>query len=512
MYNDESPGAGNASNNPGAPFSAGYAVSYGGCWFGRTPMHENGHNEGAVQAGAPDSTGTGGHCDEDWDVMCYLDGGNIRQDYPQPCSIAAGTLHFDCGWDSYFDSAPEPGEYLATHWNIGSSANRFIRFGGPSADFSSSCVLLHCTFTDHSSAPTGISSRTWNFGDGSTLTSTATTVTHDYLAVGGYPVTLTVVDGGGASSSTTRAVALNDAFANAQQLTGVAQTVTGGNLGATKEAGEPNHAGNAGGASVWYRWTPAVPGPTTIDTCGADFDTTLGVYTGSSVGALTQVAASDDNAAVCGTNAAQSAATFTAHAGTAYRIAVDGWDGASGSIALRLSETVDTTGPVATITGEPDDFGANPSFSFGAGEPATFECRLDGAPFAPCVSPQSYSGLADGPHVFSVRAIDAVGNAGAPVDRSFTVDSSAPETTIDSGPSKVKAGRSATFTFSSSEPGSSFECRLDSGRSGPCASPATIPRPRPGVHTFQVAAVDQAGHVDRTPATRTFKVKKRRRR
>ena len=28
---------------------------------------------------------------------------------------------------------------------------------------------------------------------------------------------------------------------------------TGNNLTATKQAGEPNHAGNAGGASVWYR-------------------------------------------------------------------------------------------------------------------------------------------------------------------------------------------------------------------------------------------------------------------
>ena len=47
----------------------------------------------------------------------------------------------------------------------------------------------------------------------------------------------------------------NDAFANAQLLTGGTGTVAGTTAYATKETGEPNHAANSGGRSVWYRFT-----------------------------------------------------------------------------------------------------------------------------------------------------------------------------------------------------------------------------------------------------------------
>ena len=36
--------------------------------------------------------------------------------------------------------------------------------------------------------------------------------------------------------------------------------VTGSNSNATKQVGEPNHAGNAGGKSVWWRWTAPAAG------------------------------------------------------------------------------------------------------------------------------------------------------------------------------------------------------------------------------------------------------------
>jgi hypothetical protein len=121
MYWDERLTASNYNNNGG-----GYAVSYSGCWE-MVPMHENGHNQGAVQFYAPNGTGSGGHCQDEQDVMCYADGGSRFTGLLQRCTVE---LEFDCGYDDYFDSAPEAGEYLASHWNMGSTLNRFIKFGG----------------------------------------------------------------------------------------------------------------------------------------------------------------------------------------------------------------------------------------------------------------------------------------------------------------------------------------------------------------------------------------------
>jgi hypothetical protein len=90
---------------------------------------------------------------------------------------------------------------------------------------------------------------------------------------------------------------------------------------ATKEPGEPDHAANDGLASVWYTWTAARPTPVVVDTCTATFDSLIGIYTGAAVGALTEVASSDDSA-TCGD---QSQVAFDAAGGRTFRIAVDGF-------------------------------------------------------------------------------------------------------------------------------------------------------------------------------------------
>jgi hypothetical protein len=133
------------------------------------------------------------------------------------------------------------------------------------------------------------------------------------------------------SCATTVSAPPNDNFTNAQVISGSSGTVTGSNVGATKEAGEPNHAGNAGGASVWYRWTAPSSGSATIDTIGSSFDTLLAVYTGSAVNSLTEIASNDDSGGL------QSRVTFTAVSGTTYQIAVDGYNGVMGNITLNWS-------------------------------------------------------------------------------------------------------------------------------------------------------------------------------
>ncbi len=142
----------------------------------------------------------------------------------------------------------------------------------------------------------------------------------------------------------------NDSFANRSTVTGNSWQQTGSNLYATKEAGEPNHANNAGGQSVWWTWTAPANGPVVLHTSGSAFDTLLAVYTGSAANSLTTVASNDD-----ATSGTTSRLSFTAVAGTPYQIAVDGKNAggsiASGSITLSLSQSSSPAlAPVSNLT------------------------------------------------------------------------------------------------------------------------------------------------------------------
>jgi hypothetical protein len=125
----------------------------------------------------------------------------------------------------------------------------------------------------------------------------------------------------------------NDDFANAAELTGRFAFVNGTNVEATKQNGEPSHPDNAGGASIWYRWTAPAAGTATVSTCGSAFDTLLAVYTGDELANLERKASNNDDPN-CDK---QSRVSFDAAAGTTYRIAVDGFDGATGPVSLSLS-------------------------------------------------------------------------------------------------------------------------------------------------------------------------------
>ncbi|MEN6410290.1 MAG: hypothetical protein ABFD44_11335, partial [Anaerolineaceae bacterium] len=164
--------------------------------------------------------------------------------------------------------------------------------------------------------------------------------------------------------------------------------------------------------------------------------------------------------------------------------------------------------PETTIGSAP----ANPSnstsasFTFSSNEAnSTFQCRLDAGAWTDCSGSQSYSNLADGSHTFYVRAVDAVGNVDpSPATHDWTV-AVPPDTTILTQPSAPINGSSATFTFSSSEANSTFECRLDSGEWTPnCVSPKEYTSLSGGMHTFDVRAIDPAGNVDPEPASATW--------
>ncbi|MEV7723347.1 RICIN domain-containing protein [Streptomyces sp. NPDC087917] len=114
---DERPGQTNLSN-----FGPSYGRTDSGCWGGHTAAHELGHNLGAVNNSAP-NTSRGAHCTDEWDVMCYSD----TPYYPamrNVCTNQAAENILDCNHDDYFHTSPKPGSYLATHWNI--ADNQFL--------------------------------------------------------------------------------------------------------------------------------------------------------------------------------------------------------------------------------------------------------------------------------------------------------------------------------------------------------------------------------------------------
>jgi DNA-directed RNA polymerase specialized sigma24 family protein len=159
----------------------------------------------------------------------------------------------------------------------------------------------------------------------------------------------------------------------------------------------------------------------------------------------------------------------------------------------------DTKAPATVLEETPGTLStASARFVFRSTEQhSTFECRLDGADFEPCNSPKSYSGLDAGQHRFRVRALDQVGNADeSPAGHRWTVDTVPPETKIESGPPELSHEATATFSLSS-EPGATFECRLDGHAWGDCAAATGL---RDGKHAFRVRARDKAGNVDPTPA------------
>jgi uncharacterized repeat protein (TIGR01451 family) len=143
----------------------------------------------------------------------------------------------------------------------------------------------------------------------------------------------------------------NDMFSTHAVINGDTGQLSSNNLNASREAGEPNHAGGTGSKSVWWNWTPQTTGVASIDTHGSNFDTLLAVYTGTVLNNLDIVAANDNDGFIGNT----SGVSFVAQAGTTYQIAVDGSNGATGLIKLNwmLEQQADLTlamsGPNYTV-------------------------------------------------------------------------------------------------------------------------------------------------------------------
>jgi hypothetical protein len=87
-------------------------------------------------------------------------------------------------------------------------------------------------------------------------------------------------------------------------------------------------------------------------------------------------------------------------------------------------------------------------------------------------------------------------------------DTSPPDTTITKHPKKKTKKKRAKFEFTSTEPGSTFQCKIDKGQFVACTS-RFEDKVKKGKHNFAVRATDAAGNTDPTPATYRWRVKKK---
>ena len=165
-------------------------------------------------------------------------------------------------------------------------------------------------------------------------------------------------------------------------------------------------------------------------------------------------------------------------------------------------DTVITTAPPA-VTNQ-----TSVNFTFtSTATPAVFQCSLDQGVYAACPTPDALSVTTPGAHTLDVRAVDASGQVDpTPAHAAWTLDLTAPDTTITGGPTGTVNTVDATFTFSSTEVGSTFSCQLDAQPATACVSGQSYTGLTGGMHTFTVTATDPAGNVDPTPATQTWTI------
>jgi hypothetical protein len=184
---------------------------------------------------------------------------------------------------------------------------------------------------------------------------------------GGEPLHICVDHNGGGPDATTLEIALNvppenDDFDKAVTLTEAVPSVGSWNFGATRQYGEPNHNGQFGGRSVWFRWIAQAAGHAEVSLSGDIATNMLAVYEGATLNGLIPIAAS--------TSALTNSASFQAVAGHTYQIAVDGAYGASGDFTLTLQ------GPGSSIIAEIKSVGLMNGKLILSLRPGTVACKL----------------------------------------------------------------------------------------------------------------------------------------
>lgn len=205
------------------------------------------------------------------------------------------------------------------------------------------------------------------------------------------------------------------------------------------------------------------------------------------------------------------------HAATA--VTVDPLGNRSAPTGFSFStDTVAPPTPEITVPAEAALLNASPAAIVGRAEPeAVVHLTLEGAPL--CDATASAKGdwscplaapLEDGAHLASASAEDAAGNVSPSTERSFTLDTVAPDTLILSGPARLEPSLTARFDLDSTEAGVRFECALNTADFSACEDPVELADLAETTHLFRARAVDQAGNADPTPAEHEWTISLRR--
>ena len=149
----------------------------------------------------------------------------------------------------------------------------------------------------------------------------------------------------------------------------------------------------------------------------------------------------------------------------------------------------------ATPASDSNQTSATFRFHDSAGGTPTFACKLDSGSFARCVSPASFSGLAEGSHTVTVEITSSTG-AVPTASYTWTVDLTPPVTQVTSQPPALTNSTTATFVFSSPDATATFRCSLNGASTQACTSPVIYSGLSDGARSLLIEAVDRAGNVD----------------
>ena len=210
------------------------------------------------------------------------------------------------------------------------------------------------------------------------------------------------------------------------------------------------------------------------------------------------------------------AGCFTNFGGDCTKLPTDAFENTFGAVVSPAGDSVYVTSPgnngissVDTLSFFRADAGGRLTFDSCQGNTGARGCfDVPGGPL---------DGVIDAvvsPEGDSLYAVSVTSNTVSHFSRSAPPpavgDTTPPETTIDSGPKRKVKRRAARITFSSSEAGSSFACTIDGGTPEPCNSPITFRvKKKPRRHRFTVSATDAAGNTDATPASISWRVKRK---